>query len=100
MKHNININELPHGNIIIPNGEITVPSIFMFEGTDDLYPFLYGCTKSNCKVHFENEDIDVLPNEDSTYKALRLLCYTTVMACRKVGDDYIKYLANLDKMKW
>ena len=75
MKHRVNINELPHGDIIIPNGEITIPSIFMFNGADDLYPFLYGCEKSNCKVHFENEGVDVLPNEDSATRSLRLLGY-------------------------
>lgn len=100
MKNGIKINELPHGDLIVPNGKITIPSIFMFEGSDDLYPFLYGCNKSNCDVHFENEDIDVLPGVDSTIESLKLLCYTTLMNCRKVGDDYIRYLANLDKMKW
>lgn len=100
LKDNIKINELPHGNIIVPNGEIIIPSIFMFNGADDLYPFLYGCKKSNCKVSFENEGIDVLPDDDSTDTMLKLLCYITIMNCRKVGDDYIRYLANLDKMKW
>ena len=100
MKNNIKINELPHGDIIVPNGEITIPSIFMFNGADDLYPFLYGCAKSNCKVHFENEHIDVLPNEDSAMKSLRLLGYVSVMSCREIGNDYIRYLANLEKMQW
>lgn len=100
MKSSIKINELPHGDIIIPNGEITIPSIFMFNGADDLYSFLYGCEKSNCKVRFENEGIDVLPNEDSVTKSLRLLGYVTVMSCREIGNDYIRYLANLDKMNW
>jgi hypothetical protein len=100
MKSNIKISELPHGDIIVPNGDITIPSIFMFNGADDLYPFLYGCEKSNCKVRFENENIDILPDENSTDKTFRLLCYVTVMNCRKVGNDYIRYLSNLDKMQW
>ena len=100
MKDNIKLNELPHGYVIVPNGKIKIPSIFMFNGADDLYPFLHGCTKSNCKVYFENEDIEISPNDDTTGMTLKLLCYVTLMSCRKVGGDYIRYLANLDKMKW
>lgn len=100
MKNNIKINELPHGEIIVPNGEITIPSIFMFNGADDLYPFLYGCEKSNCKVYFKNENMEISPNEDSLTRSLKLLGYVTVMSCREIGNDYIRYLANLDKMNW
>ena len=100
MKHNININELPHGDIIVPNGEINIPSIFMFTEYEELYSFLHGCSKSNCKVHFENEDIDVIPNEQSTAQSVKMFCYTSIMANRKIGNDYVRYLGNLDKMKW
>ena len=90
---------VPHFDLIIKNGEIKIPSIFMFDNCEDLYSFLYACRKYNCIVCFENEDIKVEPDQDIS-NDIRVFAYTTVMSCREIGDAYIRYLGNIAKMKW
>lgn len=91
---------MPHFDLIEENKLINIPSIFMFTSYDELYPFLAACEAYNCKVFFENENITVLPEEDSIEKTMELFAYGVVMSCRKIGDDYVRYLSNLDKMNW
>ena len=91
---------IPHRNVIVENGKIEIPSIFMFKGGgDELFPFLYVCKKKNCTVRFENEDITVLPEEDA-YQNVVLSFYATVAANPVLPEQYMRYLNNLGKMKW
>lgn len=89
----------PHFDLIRENESIVIPSLFMFKDNDELYPFLAACEEFNCTVFFENEKLIIRPNEDWLNK-FELFCYTVVMNCRKIGDDYVRYLGNLAKMKW
>lgn len=91
--------DVPHFDLIEENKPVVIPSIFMFESNDELYPFLVACKDYNCKVFFENEKLIIPPNGDF-YNTMELFCYTVLMNCRKIGDDYIRYLGNLDKMNW
>ena len=91
--------DVPHFDLIEENKPIVIPSIFMFKDNDELYPFLAASRAYNCKVFFENEKLIVSPTEDFR-NTFELFCYTVVMNCRKIGDDYIRYLGNLDKMQW
>ena len=89
----------PHFELIRENESITIPSIFMFESNDEFYPFLAACADYNCTVYFENEQL-MIPPKHTTEKTLEVLCYTTIMNYRKIGDDYVRYLGNLAKMQW
>lgn len=91
--------DVPHFNLLKENETIMIPSIFMFEGNEELYPFLAACEAYNCTVFFENEKLIIQSTEDWRNK-FELFCYTVVMNCRKIGDDYTRYLGNLAKMKW
>lgn len=94
------VNDVPHGEIIVPNGRVSIPSIFMFEDATALYSFLYGCTQSKCEVHFENENIDVLPDDGKIERTAKLFCYSSIISCRKIGDDYVRYVKNKSNMNW
>lgn len=91
--------DVPHFDLISENKPIIIPSIFMFADNEELYPFLAACKAYNCKVFFDNEKLIVSPTDDIK-GTLELLCYTTVMSCRKIGDDYIRYLGNIAQMNW
>lgn len=91
--------DFPHFDLIEENKPIVIPSIFMFTSNDELYPFLAACKEYNCKVFFENEKLIVSP-EDDINNTLEVFSYTVVMNCREIGDAYVRYLANLSKMKW
>lgn len=91
--------DFPHFDLIEENKEITIPSLFMFKNNDELCPFLAACDAYNCTVFFENENLTISPKEKWETK-FELFCYTVVMNCRKIGDDYCRYLGNLAKKEW
>lgn len=90
---------VPHQELIVKDGTIHIPSIFMFKGgCDELFPFLYGCRKENCIVIFDNEKITVDEDNPVEYQNLLLIMYISAM--NKIGNDWIKYLGKIDDMKW
>lgn len=90
---------VPHRDLIVHNGRVSIPSIFMFKGgCDELFPFLYACEKENCVVVFENENITV--NSQGAFENLILSIYASIAQNHKVGDDYIRYLGNIYDMSW
>lgn len=91
--------DVAHFDLIEENKPIVIPSLFMFKDNNELYPFLAACEAYNCAVFFENEKLIIRPGDDWRNK-FELFCYTVVMTCRKIGDDYVRYLGSLDKMKW
>jgi hypothetical protein len=90
---------VPHFDLIEENKPVVIPSIFMFNSNEELYPFLAACKEYNCKVFFENEKLIVSPN-DGIETTIELFAYSTVVSCRKIGNDYVRYLSNLSLMKW
>ena len=91
--------DVPHFELIEENKVITIPSLFMSGSNEELYPFLMACKAYNCEVVFENEELRVSPHVDIETQC-ELFCYTVVMNCRKIGDDYTRYLGKLAQMKW
>ena len=91
--------DFPHVDLIRENETITIPSIFMFNSNDEFYPFLAACKDFNCTVFFENEQLTI-PPDGGFEKTIEIFAYTTVMNCRKIGDDYVRYLGNLARMQW
>lgn len=91
--------DVPHFELIEENKPIVIASIFMFEGCTDLFSFLRACEAYNCKVFFTNEKLVINPC-DNVCDNPALIGYTAIMCCRKIGDDYVRYLSNLAKMQW
>ena len=87
-----------HLDIIVKDGTVRIPSIFMFEDWVDIEKFLTHARKMNCIVEFENEQIEVVPNNRESTVAISI--YKTILADKKVVNAYLRYLGNPDKMKW
>lgn len=94
--------DVPHFELIVPDGKITIPSLFMFKGgCEELFPFLLACREMRCVVEFENEQIIVDYNgENKTVQDFVLSIYAHIAEHPKIAEDYIRYLSNLDKMNW
>ena len=90
---------IPHGELIVENGSITIPSIFMFDSITEMKNFVHSCRMLKCTVHFENEDMTVTPNDDGVIDT-RLTSYGCVINFPKSAEDYIKYLFRKDDMTW
>ena len=89
-----------HLELIVKDGTVTIPSIFMFENNNDLTNFLDKSGEANCTVVFENENIKVLPNVDDGVVGSILAMYKPLIANRELGNAYLRYLGNIDKMSW
>lgn len=88
-----------HLEIIVKDGTVRIPSIFMFEDWIDVEPFLAHARKMNCTVVFENENITVEPNDyDSVRRKIGL--FVTIISYREIGNAYVRYLGSPDKMSW
>ena len=88
-----------HLEIIVKDGTVRIPSIFMFEDWIDIEPFLTHARKMNCTVVFENENITVEPND---YESVRrkISLFVTIISYRELGTSYVRYLGSPDKMSW
>jgi len=92
--------EVPHYELIRDNGEIHIPSVFMFKGGHiELFSFLAACREKNCIVVFDNEDMTIEPVDD-VLKDFLLSIYAHIAESPKIANDYMRYLSNLDKMNW
>ena len=87
-----------HAELIIKDGTVTIPSIFMFEDYLEVTQFLSHARKMNCTVIFENENVEVNPNNDDS--RFKMYIYTQMVGCRELGNAYLRYLGNIDKMSW
>lgn len=98
---NDRLKDVPHFNIIVENGTIHIPSIFMFEGgCIELFSFLHACRETNCTVIFDNENLTVVPDEVEWAQNLMLSMYAHIAESPTIAEDYMRYLLNLDKMDW
>lgn len=88
-----------HLEIIVKDGTVRIPSIFMFEDWVDIDPFLSHARKMNCTVVFENENITVTPNDYDRVR-LKINTFKTIISYREIGNAYVRYLGSPDKMGW
>lgn len=89
------LSELPHYDLIKENQTIELRSIFDFKGgSEELFPFLFGCEKKNCTVIFKNEDITVKPedDEDKSIQSIKLSLYAFIAKDPKIVKEYVRYL--------
>ena len=93
--------QVPHYEIIKENGNVHIPSIFMFKnGCTELFSFLAACRDMNCTVFFDNEELQVNPEEDQTVQSVVLSLYAHIAEQPKIANDYMRYLNNFVKMGW
>ena len=91
---------MEHVELIVKNGTVRIPSIFMFESYEELTIFLYRAHESNCIVIFENEEIVVDPSRDDTQGRTKLLIYSNIIGNREIVNAYLRYLGDIDRMSW
>lgn len=100
MKNQEKYRNVPHGELIVENEIITIPSIFMFETITQVQSFLHSCKMLNCTVNFENENVTVTPTNLESFLSYYLMGYGGIMAHPKFAEDYMKYLFHKDDMNW
>ena len=100
MKNQDKYKNIPHGELIVENGSITIPSIFMFETITQVQSFLHSCKMLNCTVRFENEGMIATPDNYESTISYQLIGYGGIMAQPKFAEDYMKYLFHKDDMNW
>ena len=88
-----------HLEVIVKDGTVRIPSIFMFEDWIDVDPFLVHARKMNCTVIFENERLTIEPND---YESVRRVVsfFVTIISYREIGNAYVRYLGNPSEMDW
>lgn len=92
---------VPHDEVIKKDGTVVIPSIFMFKGgAGECYPFLKMCRDNNCVVHFKNENLTIYPDRQDDSVSLKLLIHLAIAGSHEFGDDFIRYLNNMEKMSW
>lgn len=89
-----------HLDLIVKDGTVTIPSIFMFEYPDEVTNFIRQAQKMNCTVIFENESFVIAPEDDYTIYRFYLAAYNSIISNRKIGDAYVRYVGSPDKMTW
>ena len=101
MKNQERYENTPHFDLIVKNGSITIPSIFMFgKDTGGLFLFVSACRELNCTLRFENEDLTFDPKEFDSVANMKLTTYMGIMARPQFVENYIKYLFHKDEMSW
>lgn len=91
---------MDHLELIVKDGTIRIPSIFLFEDFEDVTIFLNHAKKANCTVVFDNENMTVAPDGGDSVVRTKVHIYTTMIANRELGNAYVRYLGNIDKMSW
>ena len=92
---------VPHGEVIKKDSTVVIPSIFMFKGgAGECYPFLKMSGDKNCIVHFKKENLTINPDRQDDIEYLKLLIYLAIAGSHEFGDDFIRYLNNMEKMSW
>lgn len=89
-----------HLDLIVKDGTVTIPSIFMFEYPDEVTNFIRQAQQMNCTVLFENENFEIKPEDNYTEYRYYLFAYNSIISNRKVGDAYVRYVGSPDKMTW
>ena len=70
----------------------------MFENSIELRKFLDYARDMNCVIAFENENLVV--DHTSDYYRFKLYAYEQMLDNRDIGNAYLRYLGNIDKMSW
>lgn len=92
---------VPHFNVIVRDGTVEIPSIFMFEGGEtEYYPFLQACQKMNCTVHLVNEGITIVPGENDMMRRVKEMLYFQMARSPEMVTQYLNYALCGKRMTW
>ena len=91
---------MSHIDILVKDGVVRIPSIFMFEDILGLELVLNQARQMNCTVVFENEEFELPPHWENTDARFVYYVYRSIVSNRKIGNAYLRYLGNIDKMTW
>ena len=86
--------------LIVKDGEVTIPSIFMFGHYDEVVTFVKTARQQNCAVVFENERVTITPEMSDSHANFKLLNYASIIINHEIGNAYVRYLGSPDKMGW
>ena len=99
MKNQERYSTVPHRELVVKDGRITIPSIYMLSDPTELKSLLDYCREMNCVVFFENEEFTVVPNYDSNTN-LTIMGYACIISKPKFAFDYVKFLKDRNDMTW
>ena len=85
--------KIPHGELIVPHGHLSLKSIFQFTDADEVYAFLYGCRKASCSVYFQNEDICVGAKGDMSVPKIAIAVYMQMKENPAMVASYLGFLS-------
>ena len=88
-----------HLELIVKDGTVTIPSIFMFEDWVDIDPFIEQARKMNCTIVFENENLVIEPKNYNSVSHY-INAYRIMVSHRELGNAYVRYLGSPNKMRW
>lgn len=86
--------------LIVKDGTVRVPSIFMFGHYDEVVGFVDRALKQNCTVVFENERETFTSEMNDSDVRYKLLKYAAIISNREVGNAYLRYIGDIDRMTW
>lgn len=90
------LKNIPHGELIVPKGSITIKSLFQFKDVNEILEFLHGCEMGECSVKFANEDIvfDGFNKLDIYTKFLMSVCML-LKTNPRILSDYERFKAGV-----
>ena len=91
---------IPHGDLIVPNGHITLRSMYQFADSADVYAFLHGCKKERCSVCFQNEDICVDQAGIMNVPIIAISLYMHLKENPKIVESYLGFLVKSNSGAW
>lgn len=91
---------MSHLELIVKNGTVRIPSIFMFENFEDVTIFLNHAKDAKCTVIFDNENLTVTPDNDDFGIRAKIHIFTAIISFREIGNAYFRFVHNIDQMSW
>lgn len=91
---------VPHGELIVPNGHITLRSMYQFADTESVYAFLHACKKEHCSVCFQNEDICVDQDGVMNAPVIAISLYMHLKENPKIVEAYLSFLVKSNSGSW
>lgn len=91
---------VPHGELIVPRGHVTLRSMYQFDDTDEVYAFLHVCKKEHCSVCFQNEGINVDREGVMNVPVIAISMYMHLKENPKMVEDYLRFATKVASKEW
>lgn len=93
-------NLVPHCELIVPGGHLTLRSIYQFKNADEVYAFLHGCHLAKCSVCFQNEDILQNQAGDMNVPDIAIAVYMGLKDNPNLVESYLRFLVKCSREEW